>query len=189
MAVEDHGALGFSSSTAEGKRGVTGGILGGSGQSVKGLGLSEGEGGTSFVKDSEDARSMERLQDGLVPERSCRVSGAIAGGLGLSVEKPSLSYSTVKRGNEAKRSVSGMGRIGVMESGLSSEPNRLQTYQSKDAKAKGCKRVSNSGEGTSSTEELPGPSVERALGQNMEGISPELAQIKTLVTHRSGSVG
>jgi hypothetical protein len=177
MTNEDQGALGLTNSMAERKRGVTGGISSGSGQSVEGLGLSEEEGGTSFVKESEEESCMERLQEGSTPVRRCGGLGVTVGGSGLSVEKE----------KEVNGRVNGLGCKGAMESGPSSEPIRVQTFQSKEAKPK-MKRVLIS-EGTSSTEELPGPNVDRATGQNMEGISPELTQTESPVIQRSGFVG
>ena len=163
MVVEDHDALGLSSSVSEGKRGM------------------------SFVKESEDTMCLERSQDGLVSEWRRGLSGEIARGLGLSVEMPSLSFSTGKKGKEVTRSLSGLGCTGVMESGPTSKPKRVQAFQSKDAKPK-MKPVTSLREGISPTEEIEGPSDDPASGQNREGISPELVQIETMATYRSGSV-
>jgi hypothetical protein len=116
-ATEDHGAMGLSRSESTGKQGANGGICGGSGHSVEGLGLMEEEGGTSFVEASEDAVCLESAEDGAAPERGSGGSGENAGVLGLSVGLPISSYSTLKRGTEVNRCLSGPGFTGVMESG------------------------------------------------------------------------
>jgi hypothetical protein len=177
-AAEGHGAMGLSRSESTGKHGANGGIGRGSGHSVDGLGLMEEEGGTSFVEVAEDAVCRESAEDGAAPERGSGGSGENTGVLGLSVELPTGSCSTMKRGKEVNRSLSGPGYTGDMESGPGSEPKRKTDYLRKESKPKWM-LLSNSGERRSPSE---------AIVRLIDDPAPEWAQIVPPATHRYGSV-